>query len=133
VVLPGLDTDLDEASWSAIGPAAGEEIDPAHGHPQAILRRLLAEHLRVSRAQVATLGSPSEGAVARTHLLSEALRPADTTERWADVSTDERLSLARRGTDGIAIIEAVDERDEALAAAIALRETLDHPGVPPLS
>jgi ATP-dependent helicase/nuclease subunit B len=126
VVLPGLDTDLDAAAWEAIGSAA--ETDPAHGHPQVNLRRLLAEHLRVERAAVRVLGTPSEGAAARARLLSEALRPADTTERWADWPTEERLALARRGTDGIAVVEALDERDEALAAALALRETLAQPG-----
>jgi ATP-dependent helicase/nuclease subunit B len=129
VVLPGLDTDLDEASWESIGPADSDEADPVHGHPQAILRRLLSHHLRVPRAEVQILGQPSDAAAARTRLLSEALRPADTTERWADFSSDERLALARRGTDGLAVVEAIDERDEALAAALALRETLETPGL----
>jgi ATP-dependent helicase/nuclease subunit B len=129
VVLPGLDIDLDEESWSLIGPASGDETDPSHGHPQAILRRLLAEHLRIPRTEVTTLGTPSGPAAARTRLLSEALRPADSTERWADFGADERLALARRGTEGLSVIEAIDERDEALAAAIALRETLETPGL----
>ena len=36
VVLPGLDTDLDEESWATIGGAGDDETDPVHGHPQAI-------------------------------------------------------------------------------------------------
>ena len=37
VVLPGLDTDLDDASWKLIGD--GE--DAAHGHPQFAMHALL--------------------------------------------------------------------------------------------
>ena len=36
VVLPGLDTDLDEESWATIGGVGDDETDPVHGHPQAI-------------------------------------------------------------------------------------------------
>ena len=128
VVLPGLDTDLDEPSWTAIGGLETEDSDPVHGHPQAMLRRLLEEHLRMPRAAVRTLGSPSDAAAARARMVSEALRPADTTDGWADMDAGIRADLARRGSAGIKLVEAVDERDEALAAAIALRETLAEPG-----
>jgi ATP-dependent helicase/nuclease subunit B len=128
VILPGLDKELDERSWSLIGAATADETDPVHGHPQAILRRLLARYLEIERSEVEELGSPPAPALDRSRVLSEALRPADTTEGWADFSPAERTDLARRGTDGIAIVEAVDERDEALTAAIALRETLVEPG-----
>ena len=128
VVLPGLDTDLDEPSWTAIGGLETEDSDPVHGHPQAMLRRLLEEHLRMPRAAVRALGSPSDAAAARARMVSEALRPADTTDGWADMDAGIRADLARRGSAGIKLVEAVDERDEALAAAIALRETLAEPG-----
>jgi ATP-dependent helicase/nuclease subunit B len=127
VVLPGLDHDLDEPSWTAIGGLETEDSDPVHGHPQATLRRLLADHLRVPRAAVRTLGSPPDSATARARMLSEALRPADTTDSWAAMDAEGRADLARHGAAGIKLIEAVDERDEALAAAIALRETLAVP------
>ncbi len=128
VVLPGLDTDLDEPSWTAIGGLETEDSDPVHGHPQAMLRRLLEEHLRMPRAAVRTLGSPPDAAAARARMVSEALRPADTTDGWADMDAGIRADLARRGSAGIKLVEAVDERDEALAAAIALRETLARAG-----
>src|ERR687894_468744 len=52
VILPGLDTDLDEPSWSAIGGLETDDSDPVHGHPQAMLRRLLETHLRIPRMEV---------------------------------------------------------------------------------
>src|SRR5919107_53285 len=52
IVLPGLDMELDEESWSTIGGIGDEETDPVHGHPQASLRRLLDRHLRVARSNV---------------------------------------------------------------------------------
>src|SRR5438128_1267677 len=39
VVLPGLDTDLDEASWQLI--AGSEGVTPVAGHPQFTLQALL--------------------------------------------------------------------------------------------
>src|SRR3712207_8394772 len=49
VVLPGLDTDLDEESFAAVAAATGDRADPGPGHPQARLPRLRAKHLRVTR------------------------------------------------------------------------------------
>lgn len=127
VVLPGLDLALDEPSWRSIG-ATSDDMDPAHGHPQAMLRRLLERDLRLPRSAVEVLGRASDAAGARDRLLSEALRPADTTDRWSHLASPERLALAQRGCEGLALIEAADEREEALAAAVALREAIATPG-----
>jgi len=127
IVLPGLDTDLDDESWATIGGVGDDETDPVHGHPQASLRRLIDRHLRISRSAVTILGDLPEQARARNHLLSETLRPADTTHRWALIAPEDRLAMSRSGCEGITIIEAMDEREEAFAIAIALRETLVHP------
>ncbi len=126
VVLPGLDTDLDEEAWTAVGQAAGDG-DFVHGHPQAVMRRLLSEHLGISRAEVATLGTPPTAAHARARVLGEALRPANTTHGWAAIPAQERAALAHTGLDGVAVVEAADEREEALAAALALREAAAEP------
>ncbi len=108
VVLRDLDTDLDEAAWRLIAESAT--------HPQAMLARLLSS-IGVARAQVIKLGE----ADARARFLSEAMRPADSTHLWFA----SRLAPA---LDGVALIEADNEAEEALAAAIALRETLETPG-----
>jgi ATP-dependent helicase/nuclease subunit B len=127
VILPGLDADLDDASWETIGGIRDDDTDPVHGHPQALLRRLVDAHLQVTRPEIRTLGRLPERARARNRLLSEALRPADTTDSWALIAPEVRIALGQKGCEGLTLIEAADEREEALAAAIALRETLEHP------
>jgi ATP-dependent helicase/nuclease subunit B len=129
VVLPGLDLDLDAAGWSGIDTGAGFARQIAHGHPQAVLHRLLGpENLNLSRAEVSALGEPDTGRAARAALLSQALRPADTTDAWAALDPASRDATAHRGLAGLALAEAADEREEALVAAVALREALETPG-----
>ena len=54
VVLPGLDTDLDEESWELIGA----KDEPAFGHPQFAMHALL-RRLGTARAAVTVLGEAS--------------------------------------------------------------------------
>ena len=82
VVLPGLDVTMDEDSWERLGD----------DHPQYTLKALLA-HIGVARADVGTWRLKNQPVLntARVRLLSEALRPAETTEKWraltpADIS-----------------------------------------------
>ncbi|MGU3542760.1 double-strand break repair protein AddB [Methylobacterium sp. A52T] len=129
VVLPGLDLDLDAAGWDGIDTGEGFSRVIAHGHPQAVLHRLLGpENLNLDRAEVVALGEPHPGQAARAALLSQALRPADTTDAWAALEPAARDTVARLGLEGLALAEAADEREEALVAALALRETLQTPG-----
>jgi ATP-dependent helicase/nuclease subunit B len=125
-VLPGLDTDLDEASFAAIAgdPAAGIEASP--GHPQALLRRLLSV-IGIARDAVTTLGALDAGRRARARLLSEAMRPAATTDAWATPAADAAETIAQ-GLEDVSIVTAADEREEALAIAVALREAIETPG-----
>jgi ATP-dependent helicase/nuclease subunit B len=120
VVLPGLDLDLDENGWAAIGGI--------HGHPQFILRRLVEEHVGITRSAVRPLGPRDPTLEPRRRLVSEIMRPAETTDLWAELPPFMREITAREGTDGLTLIEAADEREEALAIAIALRETLASAG-----
>ena len=60
---------------------------------------------------------------------SEALRPADSTDLWQSArETLERRAHAAKRWPSVAIIEAADEIEEALALAIAMREALETPG-----
>ena len=132
LVLPGLDRRLDDASWAAIEAIMREDerdasYEPAYGHPQAMLARLLREGLKIERDAVIDLAAPDERALARETLFSEALRPAETTDSWARIAPAERDRIAGLGRDGITIVEAADEREEALVIALALREVLEEP------
>ncbi len=133
LVLPGLDKRLDDESWAAIEAIArredhGAAFEPAHGHPQAMLARLLREGLGIERASVLDLAEPDAGGAMREILFSEALRPAETTDRWSEVAPEQRDGIARDGSRGLAVVEAADEREEALVIAVALREALEEPG-----
>ncbi len=125
VVLPGLDIHLDEPSWAMIGGDDKREAHdggmPASAHPQFAMHRLL-QHMGVRRDAVRILGAPAPHG--REAFVSEAMRPAATTEQWhgwlAAHSTAAPLA-------GVTVIEAATAEEEALAIAVALRETAEHP------
>jgi len=121
VVLPGLDTELGELAWKAIAD------EPAPSHPQAALHHLLGI-MQAMRADVRGLGVADASRTARANLLREALLPASVTELWADL--EERIASAAiaPGFAELRLVEAGNEREEALAVAVALRETLEQPG-----
>lgn len=122
VVLPALDQNLDNESFDAIedGKSAdGGEIEGSPGHPQFGLKRLLAR-IGAQRADVVPLAEPQRPE--REKILSEAFRPAATTDRWKPRAD------ATAGHDPLAqitFVEAAEPREEALAIALALRETLE--------
>ncbi len=124
VVLPGLDQDLDEESWRAIGPSAEEPAGA--GHPQYGLK-LLLETLGVKREHVEQLAAPSASRHLRERFVSESMRPATTTERW---SSDPALSALEKAeaTESLSLVEARNEREEALAVAAILRSATETPG-----
>ena len=114
VVLPGLDTDLDEESWRLIGD------EPAPGHPQFAMQRLLAQ-LGIGRDSVVPLAPPG----GRERLISEVLRPAAATDMWRQKAADPAFEAqADAALDGLAVIDAANPEDEALAIAVALREAV---------
>ena len=114
VVLPGLDCSLDEDGHEAL-------LDPdntPHGHPQYGLALLL-------RRLGTTIGAVTELAPAsapRTLLVNHALALTRNTALWAE----NRLSpdmLAEAG-QGLSIIRARNEDEEARAVALAARQAL---------
>lgn len=121
VVLPGLDRHIDDAAWDAIDAAP----QPSFSHPQFGLKQLL-KRIGLERAAVPALGAaPTPGADARARIVSAAFRPASTTDAWAESFDPQAAAASARG---LALIEAETAREEALAIAMALRETLERPG-----
>jgi ATP-dependent helicase/nuclease subunit B len=121
VVLPGLDTALDDEAWNGLAAGADDDEWPAFGHPQFAMRGLLAR-IGIGRADVVPLATPA--AHGREVLVSEALRPAHATDRWQDRLREVDRELTR-GLDGLAVIEAANAEEEALAIAVALREAIE--------
>lgn len=120
VVLPDLDLDLPDLAWNAI------EKEPAPSHPQAALHHLLGV-LQAVRDDVRPLAPPDAPRLARSTMLREAMLPASVTELWAGLESRLSADDTEAAFAGISLIEAADEREEALAIAVALRETLEDP------
>jgi ATP-dependent helicase/nuclease subunit B len=121
VILPGLDRRLDDAGWAEIG-AETSSLATRFAHPQAMLKSAIRE-IGVPREAVLALGTEQPGLAARNRLFSEALRPAESVDRWRETAAmDQAEALA-----GATVIEAAEEREEALAVAILMRETLEKP------
>jgi ATP-dependent helicase/nuclease subunit B len=128
VVLPGLDTDLDAESWELIAgkqDAAGREVvAPAVGHPQFAMQALL-RRIGIARDAVTALAAPARHG--RERYLSEALRPAVMTDRWQGLATSGFSTQVEAALERLAVIEAANAEEEALAVAVALRETVETP------
>lgn len=121
VVLPGLDRGLDEESWLALG----------EDHPQHSLRVLLA-HFGLLRESVADWQAqnprgrvPRPVNAARVRLLSEAMRPAETTERWRDLRAGD---IPPQALENFTRIDCATPQEEADVIALVLRGALEEPG-----
>jgi ATP-dependent helicase/nuclease subunit B len=125
VVLPGLDTDLDAPSWELIA-GDGKDQEPTHGHAQFAMQALL-RRIGVVRAAVGELAPPASHG--RERLISEALRPAESTELWQTRLAEKGFTAqADAAMASVTAIEAANAEEEALAVAVALRETAETPG-----
>jgi ATP-dependent helicase/nuclease subunit B len=124
VVLPGLDTDLDDNAWQLIGGVKNAEdkftTPPASNHPQFAMHALL-DKFGIKRGDVEVLGEPAPRG--RDILVSEAMRPSNATAQWhrrlGEPGIVEKISL---GMENLAVIEAANPEMEALAIAVAMRE-----------
>lgn len=125
VVLPGLDLGMDARAWNVL--AAPQPHPSVLGHPQYGLARLLGR-IGLSRDEVQPV-LPADSALSlRASLVAEALRPAETTDEWADrrsAFADDDLSGALAG---VSIVEAANEREESAAIAVALRLAVEQDG-----
>jgi ATP-dependent helicase/nuclease subunit B len=123
VVLPGLDMRLDDAAWKMI--AADKDDAGAPGHPQFAMQALLRQ-MGIAREEVTELMPAAPHG--REWLLSEAMRPAATTESWPErLNAPEFPAHADAAFAELAVIEAGNAEEEALAIAVALREATETP------
>ncbi|ABI78808.1 conserved hypothetical protein [Hyphomonas neptunium ATCC 15444] len=128
IVLPGLDTLLNDKQW--------ESVIKAPGHPQNTLIRTLRALGRAPESVAPWPGISEDGpARARVRLIHEALAPAEETADWR--ATLEELAAAsnqpieefvRDGLTGLSIANTPNEAAEAEAAALLMRETLEREG-----
>ncbi len=118
LVLPGLDKDLDEVSWEAIGKAHPE-------HPQSGLKRVLGD-LGISRDQVSYVsgGAPLPVHRSRERFISEAMRPASTTEGWHNFSDNADPDEIKSALAKTELLEAASPEEEAELIALIMRNAL---------
>lgn len=114
VVLPGLDQMMDEASWTAVGPT----------HPQHALKQLLGR-LNATRQMVRELGDAEPGP--RAWLASEVMRPAEASHVWNNSLKGAAERIAA-GIEGVELVETRSIQEQAVTAALILRECLETPG-----
>jgi ATP-dependent helicase/nuclease subunit B len=116
LVLPGLDTSLTDEAFETLLDAA----TLPHGNPQYGLARLL-QRLKSAPANVEELAPQSS---VRTAILRQALKPAVSTGGWANARAefgDERVHTAM---EGVSVLAARTEEEEARAVALAARQGL---------
>ena len=113
----GLKTILDRTAPGQVVVHLGERVraaTPADTSPESAITTVESSNGDTGTARALD---------AREAFLADALRPAETTDAWAE-------GAGRHGPealDGIALIEAADAREEALAIAVAMRRALEVP------
>ncbi len=127
VVLPGLDTDMPDATWKAIrchlDDAESHARHNSESHPQFGFRCLLAR-MKVPRGEVETW--PWDGGIdgpeARTAAVARAMAPARFTADWVG------SALGPDALSGVKFVETATANEEAQVISLALRRQLDRPG-----
>ncbi|PYD75152.1 double-strand break repair protein AddB [Novacetimonas pomaceti] len=115
LVLPPVDLGMEEETWQALPP----------GHPQAGTARMLRD-LGVTRDMLGVWDELPPGCAAaapagRAALLSAALLPAPALGRWLDPAPAPAL-------EGLSVLHAADQQEEAAAIALILRHAIERRG-----
>ncbi|MEL6436130.1 MAG: double-strand break repair protein AddB [Pseudomonadota bacterium] len=120
VVLPGYDRDMDNETRDALDSIG--DVASIIGHPQYGMRKLarLAQAGQRDLVSVLRPSGPTSPLTARRHWVARAMVPSSVTAQWhlADNMPDPD------GLADVAILHAQTPREEALAIATALRETI---------
>jgi ATP-dependent helicase/nuclease subunit B len=126
VVLPGLQEELPDAVWSRVDAR----------HPQSSLKGLLSV-MEVDRSAVRTwpwiVGARDVQRLKnRRKILAEALVPVDATGDWVGrietLKASTKTNIFDEALEGLSLIEARTDAEEALTIALILREALETPG-----
>ena len=116
IVLPGFDFDMPSNVWDKLGdPNTGED------HPQFRFSRLV-KSLGIKAEQVEPWTSNAKTSSARNKLISLAMRPAPATHHWRKEGPN--LKNLDEATRDITWLEAPDQRVEAMAISLRLREAV---------
>ena len=125
VILPGFQATDNDETWDSIDEQ----------HPQYAMK-LLINGLEVDRGDVRNFvtdvvgqDAKDKNREARTRVLEEALVPASRTADWlariGKLETDFGEVIFDEAVEGLSLIEARSDAEEALAVALIMRETLE--------
>ncbi len=122
VVLPALALAevMSDEEWDALGP--DDEVRGEESHPQFHLK-LLLDRIDVARGEVEMWrgGGRAASPAVRGWAVANAMTAADFSDKWS------RLPPRERRLTGIRAAELADPASEAMAIAIALRQSLEAP------
>jgi ATP-dependent helicase/nuclease subunit B len=119
IVLPGLDTEMNETDWQAI-----EAI-----HPQAGLKNLLT-FMELDRYHVMNwphILYENPLTIEKRTLAREITRPDDTTNEWVELTHKQTLKQSlSNAIQNTPVFETENEQQEATLIALLMRESLVH-------
>ncbi|MEM6636832.1 MAG: double-strand break repair protein AddB [Pseudomonadota bacterium] len=118
LVLPGFDATMPERIWKSLPKSAAPD-----DHPQFRFAVLL-DRLGLTANDVAPWSAVAPPSAARNRLVSLALRPAPVTDEWLRDGAALYPEL-EEATAGLSLLEADDERLEAAAIAVRLRQAAE--------
>jgi len=139
VVLPGLDRDMRDDVWEDLATQGSTDMAmrsthqqaAAPGHPQYGLKKLL-ESIGAVRNSVIHIGGINDTSIGyariREQIVALAMEPSEITDNWPEIRSAFSDDQLVRAFDEVALVEAAGERQEALAIALAMRETLAEEG-----
>ncbi len=119
IILPGFDHDIDQVSWNALNET----------HPQYGFKQLL-KHIGAERNDVKAFEKNSAEPLNqhRQNLAREIMRPAETTKKWAELSSiPETQNTLKESLENLSLIACDQIHEEASVIAILMRETLNTP------
>ncbi|MEP7350467.1 MAG: double-strand break repair protein AddB [Sphingorhabdus sp.] len=127
VILPGVDLDMPESLWEALGPHPKAEGDAKprrshETHPQFHLK-LLLERMSMRREEIAPILAITPSASQRATVITDIFCLPEQSANWG------ALPPKRKQLADVAVLEASDSAEEARAIAIKARAALETPGL----
>lgn len=125
LVLPGFDLDLSPDAYEAIGGSANR-AEAMSGHPQYGLKHLIEDYVKITPKDVELIGERDPALAARAHMISRAMLPAPVTDQWLAMRGTLSDDLVAEAFKDVALINAKNDAEEALAIACALRGYIEN-------
>ncbi len=118
VILPGLDLSLNEDDWKAV---SNDETHPQYGFSH-VLNDMGLTREDVQQWSFEGMENHMASVPSRVHLITEVLRPAETTDKWRELNEWPKGALS-----GMSRIDCPTTGAEAATIALLIRARLQEP------